>query len=87
VLACAKAHHDEFGYFSSASLVEALSLVLGKKVIQQAVTYHLGKLISAARGPLLERSGEERRYRYRFVNPMMRPFIIMKSMSEPKVST
>ena len=81
VLACAKARHDEFGYFSSAALVEALNDILAKPVIQQSVTYHLGKLISETRGPLLERSGEERRYRYRFQNPMMRAFIIMKAMS------
>jgi hypothetical protein len=31
-----------------------------------------------ARGPILQRTGEKKRYRYRFVNSMMEPYATMK---------
>jgi hypothetical protein len=44
--------------------------------------FHLGKLTDASHGPLLERIGPERRYRYRFINPMMRPFVYIKATTD-----
>jgi hypothetical protein len=32
------------------------------------------------RGPILERRGGERRWGYRFVNPMMRPYMVMRAV-------
>jgi hypothetical protein len=80
--ACALAPPDERGYFSSGAVQDKLSEILGRKIIQQTLAYHLGKMIEASRGPLLERIGPERRYRYRFINPLMRPFITMKAMND-----
>lgn len=82
VLACALAESDERGYFSSRAVQESLSTILGRPVIQQTVAFHLGRLIESSRGPLLQRIGPERRYRYGFINPLMRPFLIMKGFSE-----
>jgi len=82
VAACALADHDERGYFSSRSVQDALGQLLERPVEQQAVAAFLGKLIGEDRGPLLQRIGPERRYRYRFVNPLMRPFILMKAMDD-----
>jgi Cdc6-like AAA superfamily ATPase len=82
VASCAIAAHDERGYFSSRAVQDALGQLLRRPVKQQAVASFLGKLIEEDRGPLLQRIGPERRYRYRFVNPLMRPFILMKAMDE-----
>lgn len=82
VAACAQADTDERGYFSSRAVQESLSRILGRPVIQQTVAFHLGKLTDVSRGPLLERMGPERRYRYRFINPMMRPFVYIKATTE-----
>ena len=82
VLACARARIDDLGLFSSGGVLDELKAIVGPQVIQQTITYHLGKLIESDRGPLLERIGQEKRYRYRFSNPMMRPFIIMVGLSE-----
>lgn len=79
VAACALARSDERGYFPGRNVQEKLGEILGRPIIQQTVAFHLGKLIEEGRGPLLERIGPERRYRYRFSNPLMRPFIIMKA--------
>lgn len=82
VAACALAESDERGYFSSRAVQDQLSALLGREVIQQTVAFHLGKLIEPSRGPMLERVGPERRYRYRFINPLMAPFVLMKWTSE-----
>ena len=82
VVACALSESDDRGFFSSHSVQERLSDILGRPVIQQTVAFHLGKLIEASRGPLLERTGPERRYRYRFIDPLMRPFVLMKAAAD-----
>ncbi|HXF51326.1 MAG TPA: ATP-binding protein [Dehalococcoidia bacterium] len=82
VAACALADTDERGYFSTRAVQDRLSEILGRHIIQQTLAYHLGKLTEDNRGPLLQRVGPERRYRYRFLNPLMRPFITMKAMND-----
>lgn len=82
VTGCALAVPDERGYFAIRDVQDQVSKILGKLVTQQAIAYHLGKLTDSDRGPLLERVGPPRRYRYRFINSLMRPFIVMKAMNE-----
>jgi hypothetical protein len=38
-------------------------------------------LVRRARGPVLQQTGRPRKYRYRFVNPMMQPFVIMHGLA------
>ncbi|MEO6100227.1 MAG: ATP-binding protein [Tepidiformaceae bacterium] len=86
VAGCALAESDERGYFSIRNAQEKVSEVTRRVTSQQAISYHLGKLTHEDRGPLLERTGPERRYRYRFVNSLMRPFILMKAMNDGLIS-
>jgi Cdc6-like AAA superfamily ATPase len=82
VLACAMAERDERGFFSSRAVQDAMSELLQRNVSQQSIAFHLGKLIEPSRGPLLERIGPERRYRYGFVNSLVRPFILIKAEAD-----
>jgi hypothetical protein len=41
-----------------------------------AVWYH------GPRGAVLKRSGVKRRFRYRFTDPLMQPFVIMKGLAD-----
>ena len=86
VAACALADSDERGYFPTRSVQDQLSRILERSVKQQTVAFHLGKLTEHSRGPLLERTGPERRYRYRFLNPLMRPFVLMAATAEGIIS-
>jgi hypothetical protein len=46
--------------------------------------------MSDERGPILIRRGTERQYRYRFSDPMMQPYILMRGMREgiiPEISS
>ncbi len=83
VTACALAQHDDRGYFTSRAVENELNrLIPNRKVVQQTFSYHLGELTTGVRGPLLDRQGPERRYLYRFMDPLMRPYIIMRAEAE-----
>jgi Cdc6-like AAA superfamily ATPase len=81
-MACAIAPSDERGYFSSPDVQERLATLLNHPIKPQTLSYHLRKMTEPGRGPLLERIGPERRYRFRFLKPFMRPFIAMTAINE-----
>lgn len=83
LLACAVAEVDEQGYFISAGVREPLSKIMGKPYDIPNFSQHLDKFSSdRARGPVLERAGTSRRFRFRFVNPLLQPYVIMRGLSE-----
>jgi Cdc6-like AAA superfamily ATPase len=82
VVACALAACDEFGFFAPADVREPLSKVVGRPCDTQAFAQHLEELSTPARGPMLQKRGEPRRFRYRFVNPLLQPYVVMKALSE-----
>lgn len=57
-----------------------------KEVEISAFQQHLQKFISEGRGKVLVQKGRERSYRYRFADPMMQPYIIMKGIEQGLVS-
>jgi hypothetical protein len=46
---------------------------------------HLTEFIGEKRGNVLLRRGDPRQYRYRFTDPMMQPFVIMKGIREKMI--
>lgn len=82
LLACALAPTDELGFFAARDIREPLSRIAGKRYDIPAFSRHLNELSSDSRGPVLQQTGVERRYRFRFVNPMMQPYLIMKGLAE-----
>ncbi len=83
LLACAIAEVDEQGYFVSAAIREPLSKMMGKPYDIPNFSQHLDKFSSdQARGPVLERAGTSRRFRFRFINPLLQPYVIMRGLSE-----
>jgi hypothetical protein len=82
VLACALAKRDALGYFSPADVREPLRKVLGRKVEIPHFMRHLNSLSEDSRGPLLSVKGEPRRYRYRFIAPLMQPYVVMKGIND-----
>lgn len=87
IAACALAESDERGYFPTRAVVERMGDILGAPVRQQTVAYHLGGLLKPDRGPLLERTGPLRRFRYRFVNPLMRPYVLMVATRDDLIAS
>lgn len=83
VLACAFAQTDEFGYFSATNIRDALRLIISERSYKvPRFARHLAQLSGPERGNLLDRTGPKRKVRYRFNNPLMRPYIIMRGFHE-----
>jgi Cdc6-like AAA superfamily ATPase len=80
LLACAMAKPDSLGYFSSADVRDPMSEIMGKAYDIPAFSQHLNAFCDDQRGPILQRIGETRRFRFRFINPLMQPYVIMDGM-------
>lgn len=86
LLACALAETDELGYFSAADIRKPLSAIMGKEYGITAYSRHLNDFCEMQRGPLLIKTGVPRRYRFRFINPLMQPYVVMKGLADELIS-
>lgn len=87
LLACAMAQVDELGYFSSTDVRWPLREITSEDYDIPNFSQHLNKLSTdTSRGPVLEKRGTTRRFRFRFRNPLLRPYIIMKGLIEERIS-
>lgn len=82
LLACALAQTDAMGYFAAVDVREPLSKIMGKRYEIPAFSQHLNAFSEDHRGPVLQRTGSTRRYRFRFQNPLMQPFVIMNGLKK-----
>ena len=80
--ACALAEPDELGYFSAGSIRTPLSVIAGRSYDIPNFARHLNEFAKNERGPILERIGEKRRVRYRFVSPLIRPYVTMRGVAD-----
>jgi Cdc6-like AAA superfamily ATPase len=81
LLAAALAQVDDLGYFAPVDLRKPLAEFLKKPdVLVSLFAQHLKILCESDRGSILEATGSERKYRYRFVEPMMQPFILINGL-------
>jgi Cdc6-like AAA superfamily ATPase len=87
LLACALARTDEMGYFSSTDVRGPLCQITGEDYDIPNFSQHLDKFSSdESRGPILEKSGARRRFRFRFLNPLLEPFIIMTGLTTAMIT-
>lgn len=85
LLACALTNPDALGFFSPADISASMSAIMGKRYYVPAYVRHLNEFCDERRGPILHKQGEVYKARYRFVDPLMQPFIILKALSEGKI--
>lgn len=81
LLACALATSDELGFFAPADLREPLSDLSGKRRTTPSFLAHL-KRFADAPFYILDTRGEGRKTRYRFRDPLMKPFVMMKGLKD-----
>jgi hypothetical protein len=86
LLACALAETDEFGYFSAAAVVQPLTIIRDKHYEIPYFAQHLREFSDDRRGKILQSIGEPHSRLYRFRNPMIQPFVLMKGLSDNLVS-
>ncbi|MBA4791810.1 MAG: orc1/cdc6 family replication initiation protein [Rhizobiales bacterium] len=80
--ACALAKTDEGGFFTPTAVKEPLSSILSRPVEIANFQNHLQAFIDPNRGAILQRKGEPRAYRFRFLQPAMQPYVIMRGITE-----
>jgi Cdc6-like AAA superfamily ATPase len=81
LLACALAHKDPLSHFRASEVIKPLTKIMGRAYGIPAFARHLNEFCTEERGRVLERSGTERRRRYRFCNPLLEPYVIMDGLS------
>lgn len=77
--ACAVVPKDIHGYFRPGDLLNAMSSIIGKACEVSSYTGKLNDLCDG-RGRSLTRRGVPRKHKYRFTNPMMESYVIVKSL-------
>ena len=82
LLACALAQVDELGYFAPAELREPISTILGQRRDVASYMGQLNALANEDRGPVLGVTGGRRSRRFRFVNPLLKPYVVLRGVRE-----
>lgn len=82
LLACAMAATDEMGFFSPVDVRGPMTEIMGRPYDTPNFAKHLGEFSSSKRSEVLQKVGESHRFRYRFRNPLMQPFVLMQGFAE-----
>ena len=87
LLACAFAATDELGRFQQTAVAAPLNKIIpGKNYVASTFALHMNAFTEEDRGRVLQRAGTPRNYRYRFADPMMQPYVILKGLSEGRLT-
>jgi hypothetical protein len=81
LLACAFAKKDTLSYFSPADVAGPLSIIMKQRYEIPAFARHLKLFCEESRGRVLGLTGERHRYRYRFNNPLLEPYVVMRGLA------
>src|SRR6266478_5709690 len=92
LLACALAKTDDLGYFAAADVRTPLTKIKKRKFDIPSFSRHLNDFSEEKRGPILKKFGSKHKYRFRFINPLMQPFVTMQGfacgrLTEPRLSS
>ena len=83
LLACALAKKDDHGFFYANHVTEPLRLISNNPDFDiPQFAFHLRAFCSEQRGGILERRGKQ----YRFVHPIMEPYVILRGLADGLIS-
>jgi Cdc6-like AAA superfamily ATPase len=85
LLACACARTDGRGFFPATAVEAPLSRIRGKGYKVPAFARHLDAFQSEDRRRVLVREGSAGNYRYRFREPLLQPYVLMRGLRMGKV--
>lgn len=84
---CSSRSTDELGFFQPSSIIEPLCTILpGKEIKNATFSSHLSDFCEPARGPILERTGKSRNYRFRFIDPLLPPYVIINAIANDLIT-
>lgn len=82
LLACAMAKTDDLGFFTSSDVRTPLQAITNEDYDIPNYAQHLNKFSDEAKGNILEKTMVQTKIKYRFKNPLLKSFIIMKALGE-----
>jgi Cdc6-like AAA superfamily ATPase len=82
LLACALVQKNQHGFFSAGAIRDPLEVVAGRRIDIPQFSRHLSHFLGPERGAVLQREGVPRRWFYRFSDPIMQPYVILKALSD-----
>jgi Cdc6-like AAA superfamily ATPase len=82
--ACVWGRPGDDGYFSPASIREPYSMIVGKSRDIDSYNPQL-KTLSEGRGQILHRKGPLRSRRYRFSDPLMEPYVLLRGIAAGRI--
>jgi len=85
LLACAMSPTDPLGYFAAQDVRAPMQEITGKAYQIPSFSQHLNEFCEEKRGPILKKIGTSRRFRFRFINPLMQPYVIMNGVKAGKI--
>jgi len=86
LLSCAMSPTDGQGFFQASAVSDTYGRLVQKSCQVSDIQKHLTEFVSEKRGKVLQRQGTQRRFRYRFSNPLVQPYTIIHSLSENLIS-
>lgn len=86
LLACALSDADELGYFAPSSVRQPLERILRREYRVESYARHLHTFCQDDRGPVLKKSDLSNRPRFRFKNPLMEPYVILKGIADKMIT-
>jgi Cdc6-like AAA superfamily ATPase len=87
LLSCALAETTDLGYFAAQDVREPMRKITGKDYEIPSFAQHLNDFCDPKRGPILQKTGSPRLYRYRFINPLFQPFVIMQGIQKNRIES
>ena len=85
LLACALASTDQLGYFRAADARAPYSRIMGRDQSIPSYSRHLHGLCEDRRGAVLQKFGQSHSFRFRFADPMMQPYVLMRGLQRELV--
>lgn len=82
LLACALTATDDLGYFAAADVRDPLLQTAKKRYEIPQFVGHLKKFTKSDKGSVLQTKGEDWSRRYRFSNPLLRPYVVLKGVQD-----
>jgi hypothetical protein len=80
LLACALSPRDAYGTFTVADVCATVTRIVRREV--RGLTNQVSALTEAGRGSVLDKQGVAKNARYRFVDPTVEPYILMRGLEE-----
>ncbi len=80
LLACALAKTDDEGFFKATDVVDPYGAIMGEKKRIAHFEKHLRRFSSEEGGNILIKRGGDRQQTFRFSDPMMQPYVIIRGI-------